>query len=458
MGVLHIASVEITSMIRKPRSSLISKQTDHSSNNPPSSNQAIEEYFFAIEVPAEKKLHPTMRKPSNQRIPPQQQQRHKSQPSIQNPKFKAKRNVTPIYLQLYSSKESFPTAPPYSQITTNTPPSNTYQERVFSKTIPKFDQIMNRLSSHDTGRSLWIPVSEFSMHQGVPVGAVGWYDSRDFVGKATGEKYFQECGLDRKRDLRFTDPSKCVNQSSIAPSKDIPKPIGVRHGRGIHRNSLHGQYPRQQRKVPSHDINIVNYSLITMLAAWSEFAERERIVWWISHGELLGWFWNAKLLPWDTDLDIQVSTAQLLRLIEFNQTLIRDRFLIDINPNLICRTFQENNVIDARVVDTESGYMIDITGLSMVLESKNLTSLYCKSPHSYQYDDLMPLRETTLEGIHVWRPNRALKVLIEEYRESALIVTRHRPYSSREAYEWDHKSREWIRLRKQIPRPARIHS
>ena len=28
---------------------------------------------------------------------------------------------------------------------------------------------------------------------------------------------------------------------------------------------------------------------------------------WLMHGSLLGWHWNRKVLPWDHDLDVQVS-------------------------------------------------------------------------------------------------------------------------------------------------------
>ncbi|KAI0113778.1 LicD family-domain-containing protein [Nemania sp. FL0031] len=32
---------------------------------------------------------------------------------------------------------------------------------------------------------------------------------------------------------------------------------------------------------------------------------------WLAHGSLLGWWWNGKVMPWDYDLDVQVSTATL---------------------------------------------------------------------------------------------------------------------------------------------------
>ncbi|KAI0872447.1 LicD family-domain-containing protein [Hypoxylon argillaceum] len=32
---------------------------------------------------------------------------------------------------------------------------------------------------------------------------------------------------------------------------------------------------------------------------------------WLAHGSLLGWWWNGRVMPWDYDLDVQVSAATL---------------------------------------------------------------------------------------------------------------------------------------------------
>ncbi|KAH9898740.1 LicD family-domain-containing protein [Xylariomycetidae sp. FL2044] len=32
---------------------------------------------------------------------------------------------------------------------------------------------------------------------------------------------------------------------------------------------------------------------------------------WLAHGSLLGWWWNGRIMPWDYDLDVQVSGATL---------------------------------------------------------------------------------------------------------------------------------------------------
>jgi len=37
---------------------------------------------------------------------------------------------------------------------------------------------------------------------------------------------------------------------------------------------------------------------------------------WLAHGSLLGWWWNGRIMPWDYDLDVQVSVATLRFLAE----------------------------------------------------------------------------------------------------------------------------------------------
>lgn len=38
---------------------------------------------------------------------------------------------------------------------------------------------------------------------------------------------------------------------------------------------------------------------------------------WIMHGTLLGWWWNQKILPWDSDIDVQVSETTIAFLAKY---------------------------------------------------------------------------------------------------------------------------------------------
>jgi hypothetical protein len=109
------------------------------------------------------------------------------------------------------------------------------------------------------------------------------------------------------------------------------------------------------------------------------FRERN-IETWIAHGTLLGWWWNGKIMPWDWDLDVQVSASTLswlgenLNMTRHKYTIINPdgteatrEYLLDINPHHTERIRGDGqNVIDARWIDVRNGLFVDITGLSEV--------------------------------------------------------------------------------------------
>ncbi|KAI8841082.1 LicD family-domain-containing protein [Chytriomyces cf. hyalinus JEL632] len=272
------------------------------------------------------------------------------------------------------------------------------------------DEVMEAIvtSTKDTGGSIQIPSTHFSLLQDHP------FTSDMQLSALLDRKYFREAGSDQKRDFRY---AQLTRSSSIM-------------------SAIKSHFK------PDHDLVIVQASLVQILQAWSTFTMRNEIVWWISHGALLGWAWNGKLLPWDTDLDIQMSMQQLVELVAYNGTMLEGRFLIDVNPSLFVRGRQRNNVIDARVVDTETGYFMDITGLADLAGHEE--GVTCKSPHRYSYQDISPLKETELEGVRVWRPNESMRVLNAEYGTKALTKTMYRPSIWGRVYEWDAKANAWL--------------
>lgn len=124
------------------------------------------------------------------------------------------------------------------------------------------------------------------------------------------------------------------------------------------------------------------------------------------HGSLLGWFWNRKIMPWDSDVDVQMSMKSMDHLAKYyNMTMhhfklpgISDGrdYMLEINPHYTNdSTTDDMNVIDGRWVDTETGLFIDITTLR-----HNLTAqaeghegyMMCKDRHHYNFSDIFPLR------------------------------------------------------------------
>lgn len=151
---------------------------------------------------------------------------------------------------------------------------------------------------------------------------------------------------------------------------------------------------------------------------------------WLMHGTLLGWWWNKQILPWDSDLDVQVRESSMFYLAAYyNMTYYRYRrigggrhYLLEINPNYVNREqSDEHNLIDARWIDTVSGLFIDITAVRYnVTHPQGEGMLGSKDGHEYRDTYLYPLRETTFEGVTAKIPYKYKDFLVGEYGEKAL--------------------------------------
>lgn len=208
--------------------------------------------------------------------------------------------------------------------------------------------------------------------------------------------------------------------------------------------------------------------------AWLQFADGVGLKTWLAHGTLLGWYWNGMNLPWDQDLDVQMTMDSLLLLARnHNQTLVVDTtgtgaYLIDIGPSFYSRVKGSGqNIIDARFIDVHTGFYVDITALSFTDSSKymsvklkdsselnqlldeqflekeqsstivqedlyrdltktliefhnNETIFNCRNNHFYSIEDLSPLQTVLFEGVRGYVPQRYSRVLQREYKKGLL--------------------------------------
>lgn len=106
---------------------------------------------------------------------------------------------------------------------------------------------------------------------------------------------------------------------------------------------------------------------------------------------------TQQILPWDTDLDVQVSEKSIYFLAKYhNMTEYRFAvpgpasgrgYLLEINPHYTIREAEEgSNVIDARWIDTQSGLFIDISTIRRnwtAIEEGMEGALTCKDNHHY---------------------------------------------------------------------------
>lgn len=170
------------------------------------------------------------------------------------------------------------------------------------------------------------------------------------------------------------------------------------------------------------------------------------------HGSLLGWWWNRKILPWDSDIDVQMSESSIRYLADYyNMTVHHYKFkdapggrdyLLEINPNYKNdSTADWLNVIDARWIDMDSGLFIDITTLrpnrTAEAEGKH-GMMMCKDKHWFWEGSIYPLRDSLFENIPVKVPHSYTELLEEEYGPASLTKTMF------QGHKFDSSKMDWI--------------
>ena len=140
------------------------------------------------------------------------------------------------------------------------------------------------------------------------------------------------------------------------------------------------------------------HTLLGLMHSYVSTMRDLKIETWLAHGTLLGWYWNHKFLPWDTDIDVQVSDLAIVELatkhnmseFEYHLPNVQSvrKYLLDINPHYLLTTSQDvANKIDGRWIDLTNGKFIDITAVYTNKDKSgllDLNSLFCKDGHRYR--------------------------------------------------------------------------
>lgn len=172
---------------------------------------------------------------------------------------------------------------------------------------------------------------------------------------------------------------------------------------------------------------------------------------WIVHGSLLGWWWNKRIMPWDSDVDVQVSERSIKILANYYNMTIHGHkvgnepkaknYLVEVNPHYSNTSKADRlNTIDARWIDCDTGLFIDITALRRDKEAESqgdVGKMYSKDKHRFSEEDIFPLRDSTFEGIPVKIPFAYTDLLRKEYGPGALTKLNHKKHQfDLETYQW----------------------
>lgn len=178
-----------------------------------------------------------------------------------------------------------------------------------------------------------------------------------------------------------------------------------------------------------------------------------RVTFFIMHGTLLGWYWNRSILPWDNDLDVSVPAESLAFLADFARRFRHQRYLLEVNPAHVNRLSmnrtpdedREQNRIDARFIDRETGLFVDITGFTDVGGGR----VASKCPHVFPSDYIYPLRPSRFEGAEAFVPYNVIPLLHREYGPAC---TKRVLFNG---YAWDRNSSSWLLAESVLPRQRR---
>jgi hypothetical protein len=148
---------------------------------------------------------------------------------------------------------------------------------------------------------------------------------------------------------------------------------------------------------------------------------------WIAYGSLLAWHWNARIFPWEWDLDVYVHFRGLQELVTCCNGSVYNygtegKYLLDVNAFVWERDgiVDPANRIDARWIDLTTGLYVDITAMEEVEDTEG-GLLVAKDGHRYRKKDVLPLEVARFEGVEVLVPHNTTVVLENEYGRGALV-------------------------------------
>ncbi len=168
-----------------------------------------------------------------------------------------------------------------------------------------------------------------------------------------------------------------------------------------------------------------------LIGSFASFSKEHSVQFWLAHGTLLGLLWANKTLPYDDDIDLQMTSESITKLEQYHGKAWEydDKlYLLDVNPNW--RTYPNQdvfNIIDARWIDKSTGLFIDITVVHPCADGK--PELCVRNHHRYDPNDIFPLVTSKFFGVEAFSPSNTEKILSTEYGLHCINSHQWRGYS-----------------------------
>lgn len=173
------------------------------------------------------------------------------------------------------------------------------------------------------------------------------------------------------------------------------------------------------------------------------------------------------MLPWDWDLDVQLTDETLKSLLSrgYNgsshhytwppkarlsgvwprRQRVERNYMLDVSPHSADRNRGDAmNVIDARWIDTRNGLFVDITVIAETHPDQQPGVWACKNYHRYHSSQIWPLQKDSFEGVTAFVPQKPAEALLDEYGPESLLVTEW------EDHRWDSHAKRWKRMQEPI--------
>lgn len=205
----------------------------------------------------------------------------------------------------------------------------------------------------------------------------------------------------------------------------------------------HYNYPWVKQMLSVKERSTVVHHLIR---SWFKLCEQADVISWFNYGNLIGWYRYSRNLPWDTDVDVQLSIADLDKLgRHWNNSLVIENpkhgnglFWLQTTPFYLQQN--DEQFIDARYIDVKSGIYIDVSALW--LSERDTPEKYRNEPREEVYNCkhynwfpssmLFPLRRTLYEGGQAYTIKNYSRFLLDQYGSISKTQMNNNQYNFQE--------------------------